>query len=83
MPSDLEVLTTTIQRRQLATPVLLLLASHQPLTFVAGQLLYALVPLAALLGWESVNSWAALLSAPAATERLTARLNHSPTRTSQ
>lgn len=68
---DLEVLAGTVHRRQLTTPLLLMLASHSPLTFVAGQLLYALAPLGLLLGWEGVNSWAALLSAPDATTRLT------------
>ena len=81
MPSDLEVLASTLQRRKLVTPALLLLASHQPLTFFTGQLLYALAPMCSLLGWGSVNEWAALLSAPAANQRLTEMLNH--TRTGQ
>jgi hypothetical protein len=71
MPTDLELLAATVQRRQLTTPLLLLLASHNPLAFVAGQLLYAIAPLGLLLGWESVTRWAALLSAPDATRRLT------------
>lgn len=74
MPSELEVLTSTVQRRQLTTPLLLLLASHRPLTFVTGQLLYALAPLGLLLGWENASNWAALLSAPDANQRLTAML---------
>lgn len=79
MPNDLEVLASTLQRRKLVTPALLLLASHQPLTFVAGQLLYALAPMCSLLGWSSVNEWAAILSAPAATQRLTDMLNQTHT----
>ena len=71
MPTDLEVLTDTVHRRQLTLPLLLMLASHRPLTFVTGQLLYVLAPLGLLLGWEGVNQWAALLSAPNATQRLT------------
>ncbi len=75
MPNDIpngsELLASTVQRRQLTTPLLLLLASHRPLTFVSGQLLYALAPLASLLGWEDVNQWAELLSAPDASQRLT------------
>ena len=74
MPTDLELLAATVQRRQLTTPMLLLLASHNPLAFVAGQLLYAIAPLGLLLGWESVTRWAALLSAPDATRRLTTLL---------
>lgn len=75
IPADLEALTQTLQRRQLTTPVLLLLASHHPLAFVTGQLLYALAPLGLLLGWESVNDWATLLSGPEATKQLTALLS--------
>jgi hypothetical protein len=70
-PSDWEVFATTVQRRQLTTPLLLLLASHRPLTFVTGQLLYTLAPLAALMGWAEAGDWAALLSAPDANQRLT------------
>jgi hypothetical protein len=80
MPTDLELFAATVHRRQLTTPLLLLMASHNPLAFVAGQLLYALAPLGLLLGWESVPSWAALLSAPDATQRLTILLT-APART--
>jgi hypothetical protein len=69
-PNDLELLTT-VQRRQLATPLLLFLAAHRPLTFTGGQVLYVLAPLCALLGWEGVEKWASLLSAPDANRRLT------------
>ena len=68
--SDLEQLTATVESRQLTTTVLLLLASHRPLTFVAGQLLYALAPSCALLGWDQASAWADLLSAPDANQRL-------------
>ena len=71
MPADVELLTNAIHHRKLTTPLLLLLASHNPLAFVAGQLLYVIAPLGLLLGWESVTDWAALLSAPGATQRLT------------
>jgi hypothetical protein len=74
MPNSLELLASTVHRRQLTTPLLLLLASHRPLTFVSGQLLYTLAPLGSLLGWESVSQWAALLSAPDANQRLTLML---------
>jgi hypothetical protein len=78
MLADLESLTATLHRRQLTTPALLLLAGHRPLAFVTGQLLYALAPLGLLLGWESVTDWAALLSAPDGTKRLTASLTTPP-----
>jgi hypothetical protein len=78
MPTKLEMLTETLHRRQLTTAALLLLASHRPLAFVTGQLLYALAPLGLLLGWESVTDWADLLSAPNGTQRLTAQLTTPP-----
>lgn len=70
MPRDLELLTDILHRRQLTTPLLLMLASHRPLAFVAGQFLYVLAPLGLLLGWENVNNWAALLSEPDAMQHL-------------
>jgi hypothetical protein len=78
MPTELEMLTETLQRRQLTTAALLLLEGHRPLAFVTGQLLYALAPLGLLLGWESVTNWAALLSAPDGPQRLTAQLTVPP-----
>lgn len=77
-PNDLARLVAAVQRRQLVTPLLLLLASHQPLTFVMGQLLYALAPLGSLLGWEYANAWAAFFSAPDANRRLTTILAAPP-----
>lgn len=76
MPNDVERFAAKMQRRQLTNTLLLLLASHRPLTFVTGQLLYTLAPLAALLGWEGISGWAAYLSAPDAGQRLAARLTH-------
>lgn len=67
-------LVATVHSRHLTTTLLLLLASHRPMTFVAGQMLYALAPLCALLGWEQLDAWAALLSAPDANQRLTKML---------
>jgi hypothetical protein len=64
-----------IHSRQLSTTLLLLLASHRPLTFITGQLLYALAPLGALVGLERIDAWAALLSAPDANARLTTLLS--------
>ena len=73
-PNDFSQLVATVHSRQLTTTFLLLLASHRPMTFVAGQMLYALAPLCALLGWEQLDAWAALLSAPDANQRLTKML---------
>jgi hypothetical protein len=77
--NDLDLFTESIHRRQLTTPLLLLLASHRPLTFIAGQFFYLLAPLGLLLGWESISEWAALLSAPEANQRLTTLLARAPT----
>jgi hypothetical protein len=71
-------LTSAIARRQMSTPLLLMLAGHRPLTFVTGQMLYLFAPCAAILGWEGITEWAALLSAPDANQRLTAMLTTLP-----
>jgi hypothetical protein len=73
-PSEVEELTKLIHRRQLSTPLLLFLASHQSLAFVTGQVLYALMPMGLLLGWESIGDWAAFLSSADAGKRLAALL---------
>lgn len=78
MPTELEELTKLVQRRQLTTPLLLLLASHQPLAFATGQALYALMPVGLLLGWQGIGDWAALLSTPDACKHLTAILTTTP-----
>lgn len=74
-PSDLAQIASVIHNRQLATPLLLLLAGHRPLTFAAGQFLLTLAPMCALLGWEKANEWADFLSAPNANQHLLAALN--------
>lgn len=51
-------------RGRLALPVLLLLASHRPLAFVAGQSLFLLSPLDILLPAARLTKWAQLLSHP-------------------
>jgi hypothetical protein len=53
-----------LDEQQLLTPALCFLASHQPLALVAGQLLYLLAPLAALLDRPTWKAWAALLTDP-------------------
>jgi hypothetical protein len=66
MPTHPDLFTEAMQRRQLTTPLYLFIAGHRPLAFYAGQLLHLLAPLALLGGWEGVNRWAELLSAPPA-----------------
>jgi hypothetical protein len=71
-------LRRVLARRNLLTPALLLLTSHRPLAFVAGQLLYLLEPLAGLAGQPRLQPWAELLSDPdrlAELERLLAEEN--------
>lgn len=71
---DLHPLLAAIHRRGLAMPLLLFLVGHRPLAFFTGQMLYVAAPLGALLGWENLDGWATLLSAPDATRRLESAL---------
>jgi hypothetical protein len=71
---NLEPLLRAAVERQLTTPLLLFMAGHRPLAFFAGQALYLVAPLAALLGWRDAGSWADLLSAPDAMAALEAAL---------
>lgn len=64
-------LTPSIQRfidaaasREMAETVLLFLAGHRPLAFVAGQALCVLSPVASLVGVAAVGEWSAILSDP-------------------
>lgn len=77
-PSDLAQVAVLIHSRQLATPLLLLLVGHRPLTFITGQLLLALAPMCALLGWEKADAWATFLSAPNANQQIMDALNSPP-----
>ena len=54
----------TLAQRELTLPCLLFVVSHRPCAFVAGQLLYLLAPLAAIVGQSTWQDWAALLSQP-------------------
>jgi hypothetical protein len=74
MPPELASLRSYAARRGLATPLLLLVASHRPLAFAAGQMLHLAAPLGALAGWTGLDGWAAALSDPAAAARLEAAL---------
>jgi hypothetical protein len=49
---------------QMGLPLLLLLVSHRPLAFMAGQLLMLALPLNLLLPGLSLRAWADLLSHP-------------------
>jgi hypothetical protein len=51
-----------LARPPLDTPAALFLLGHQPLRFVAGQMLYLLAPMAELLGWRGWRPWAESLS---------------------
>ena len=53
-----------IQKREMVLPALLLLTAHQPLAFVAGQILHVASPLAQMSGWRQCADWANLLSSP-------------------
>lgn len=66
MTDRVAALAQHLEEQQLLTPALCFVTSHQPLAFVAGQLLYLLAPLASLLGRPTWNEWAALLTEPAA-----------------
>ncbi|HXF62239.1 MAG TPA: hypothetical protein VNK95_11525 [Caldilineaceae bacterium] len=74
MPVEPRTLLAAAHHRRLATPLLLFLVGHRPLAFLVGQMLYVAAPLGALLGWEDLDGWAALLSAPDATRRLESAL---------
>jgi hypothetical protein len=66
-PSEarLHQLLRHVDQREMALPLLCFVAGHRPLSFLAGQILYLLEPLAGLLGQTGVRVWAALLSDPA------------------
>lgn len=66
-----------IAQREMALPLLCLVAGHRPLAFVAGQILYLLEPLAAIGGQSRWQMWAALLSDPAGYDLLTETLARS------
>lgn len=74
LPPTTEHLLQTIAQRNMALPVLCLVASHRPLAFVTGQLLYLVAPLAALLGQPICSEWAALLSHPQGIKLIEERL---------
>lgn len=71
---SLDPLLSAAVDRQLTTPLLLFMAGHRPLAFCAGQALYLVAPLAALLGWRAAGPWAELLSSPDAMRALEAAL---------
>ena len=62
MDHELTEVWDAARRRQLLAPLLLYVSSHAPLAFVAGQALYVVAPLAALLGWRAPQGWAGQLS---------------------
>ncbi len=56
--------------RGLSGPLLLFMAGHRPLAFVASQLLTLVAPTAALIGYPELQEWAELLSDPHSLDRL-------------
>lgn len=62
-PAMRRTIKTLAQRRMIA-PVLLYLAGHRPLLFVAGQGVALAAPLAGLLGAGALDDWATLLMHP-------------------
>ena len=64
--------------RQMELPLLLLLASHRPLAFVAGQLLLLALPLTLLMPALPLRVWAELLSHPQGPALLQRRLADAP-----
>jgi len=65
---------TELQKREMQTPSLLLLAAHQPLAFLAAQFLYFVDPIAKLAGWQKCGTWAAMLSTPEKVTEMTSIL---------
>ena len=53
-----------LEQRELVLPCLLFVASHRPCAFVVSQLLYVVGPLAAILGLQTWQDWALVLSEP-------------------
>lgn len=53
-----------LRGRGLSLPLLLFVAGHQPVAFLAGQALHLLAPLDVLGGSRTVSDWATLLSHP-------------------
>lgn len=64
--------------RQMELPLLLLLASHRPLAFVAGQLLLLALPLTLLMPALPLRVWAEILSHPQGPTLLQRRLADAP-----
>ena len=64
MKQDFASLWEAAQRRRMSTPLRLFAEGHAPLAFIAGQALYMIAPLAALLGWAAPQDWAERLSQP-------------------
>jgi hypothetical protein len=59
-----------LAERGLLTPALCFLASHRPLAFLTGQVLYLVEPLATLMGRPGLNTWAELISDPQGLDQL-------------
>lgn len=76
LPANMQQAINGIARRELIAPLLLFLAGHRPLAFVAGQTLHLAAPAGGLLGFDSWSEWAALLSDPRGPDMLLEALDH-------
>lgn len=76
LPLEAESVLQAIEQREMALPALLFLASHRPLAFVLGQMLFAAAPMADLLGWAGCADWADILSDPDGPSKLEMALQH-------
>jgi hypothetical protein len=72
-------LVVDLARRGMVQPALLYVAAHRPLAYAAGHMLAVAAPLAAVLGFGSVQRWADVLIAPGAAEHLERMLGGAPT----
>ena len=62
--SEVQWALARIGAHQMQLPTLLFVAGHRPLSFLIGQLLHTVAPVAALAGWPGCAVWANLLSDP-------------------
>ncbi len=76
LPAETHGLVQAITKREMVLPSLVFLASHRPLAFVVGQMLYVASPMAGLLGWSGCNGWADILSDPEGPAMLEQALSH-------
>jgi|GEM_PF-6016899 len=57
----IESMIKELQKREMLTSFLLLIASHRPLAFLAAQFFYLVDPVASLIGHDQCSGWAKIL----------------------